>query len=206
MLDLSDYKEVKNRRVREAGSFGISDPSAIEKMIPHNPEAEEAVIGSLLIDRDIILKVSGILEPSDFFSLERSSIYQAILDLYANRAPADLITLRNELRERGLLGEEEGQVRSSYLINLMRATPTPVHVRHYAEIVRKYSALRKLITFGARATTAGFAVQEEPGTAFAEVATQLQELLNWWKRGQEQDYFMRHEASLDQRAGHCFKR
>jgi DnaB-like helicase N terminal domain len=105
--------------------------TGIEKAIPHNPEAEEAVIGSLLIDRDIILKVAGILEPSDFFSFERGSIYQAILDLYANRAPADLITLRNELRERGLLGEEEGQVRSSYLINLMRSTPTPVHVQHY---------------------------------------------------------------------------
>jgi replicative DNA helicase len=161
MLNLTKYKDAKSRRVRDAEGFGVSDGTGVEKAIPHNPEAEEAVIGSLLIDRDIILKVSGILEPNDFFSFEQGSIYQAILDLYANRAPADLITLRNELRERGLLGEEEGQVKSSYLINLMRSTPTPVHIKHYAQIVRKYSALRKLITFGVRATTAGFGVQEE---------------------------------------------
>jgi replicative DNA helicase len=145
-----------NRRGRDAGGVGVSDGSGVDKPIPHNPEAEEAVIGSLLIDRDTIIKVAPLLKPSDFFNEERAAVYEAVLDLYENRAPADLITLRDELRRRGRLGEAEGQVRSAYLINLMRSTPTPVHVEHYAKIVLRYAVMRRLINAGAQITSIGF--------------------------------------------------
>lgn len=148
------------RRQNQAGhagvGFGIATGSGGEKPIPHNPEAEEAVIGSLLIDRDTIIKIAPLLRPADFFSEERASVYEAVLELYEQRIPGDLITLRDELRRRGKLGEGEGQVKASYLLDLMRSTATPVHVEHYARIVLRYAIMRRLIGAGAQVTALGF--------------------------------------------------
>src|SRR3712207_6251278 len=87
--------------------------------VPHSVEAEEAVLGSLLIDRDTITKVAPVLKPLHFFNQERATLYQTILNLYADSTPADLVTLRIELKAMNALGEGEGQVKSSYLLKLM---------------------------------------------------------------------------------------
>ncbi len=143
-------------RSRENPGVNVTTSAAGEKPIPHNPEAEEAVIGSLLIDRDAIIKVAPILKPVDFFSEERAAIYDMVLSLYQQRAPGDIVTLRDELRRRGKLGDAEGQVKPSYLFQLIRSTATPVHVEYYAKIVLRYSVMRKLITAGANVTSIGF--------------------------------------------------
>src|SRR5947209_813227 len=82
----------------------------IELNVPQNPEAEEAVLGSLLIDRDLIATVASIVRPHHFFSQDRASIYQAILNLYLTGIPADIITVRDELKAMQLLGKEPGQI------------------------------------------------------------------------------------------------
>ncbi len=146
---------------RDAAGFTVATGSGTEKSIPHNPEAEEAVIGSLLIDRDTIIKVAPILRPPDFFSEERAAVYEAVLDLYEQRIPGDMITLRDELKRRGRLGEGEGQVKASNLFNLMQSTPSPVHVEHYAKIVLRYAIMRRLIGAGAQVTALGFDEQLE---------------------------------------------
>lgn len=145
------------RRSNNAGAgFQVTSNPGGEKTIPYNLEAEEAVIGALLIDRDTIIKVAPMLRPVDFFSEERAAVYEAVTDLYEQRTPSDIITLRDELRRRGKLGEGEGQIKSSYLLNLMRSTASPVHVEHYAKIVLRYSVMRRLIGAGAQVTALGF--------------------------------------------------
>jgi replicative DNA helicase len=136
--------------------FGIATGVGGEKPIPHNAEAEEAVIGALLIDRDTIIKIAPMLKPVDFFSEERAAVFEAILDLYEQRVPGDLITLRDELRRRGKLGDGEGQVKAHSLLDMMRSTATPVHAEHYARIVLRYAIMRRLIGAGAQITALGF--------------------------------------------------
>ena len=151
------YERDNGRRRNNSGAgFQVTSNPGAEKAIPHNLEAEEAVIGALLIDRDTIIKVAPMLRPADFFGEERAAVYEAVMDLYEQRTPSDVITLRDELRRRGKLGEGEGQVKASYLLNLMRSTASPVHVEHYAKIVLRYSVMRRLIGAGAQVTSLGF--------------------------------------------------
>ena len=101
------------RRSNNAGAgFQVTSNPGGEKAIPYNLEAEEAVIGALLIDRDTIIKVAPMLRPADFFSEERAAVYEAVIDLYEQRTPSDVITLRDELRRREaprLVSQPEGQ-------------------------------------------------------------------------------------------------
>lgn len=113
-----------------------------DKLQPHNVEAEEAVLGSLLIDPDAIIRIVTFLDPADFYVERHSWIYEAIRDLYERREPADLVTLTDELERQGRLGEVGG---SAYLSGLINATPTSIHVEYYARIVERTAVLRRLI-------------------------------------------------------------
>jgi replicative DNA helicase len=96
------------------------------------------------------------------------------MDLYEQRTPSDVITLRDELRRRGKLGDGEGQIKASYLLNLMRSTASPVHVEHYAKIVLRYSVMRRLIGAGAQVTALGF----DESLDTQEMVDQAQQLIH----------------------------
>lgn len=113
-----------------------------DKTIPANPEAEEAVLGSLLIDPDAIIKVASFLEPDDFYREKNGWIYRAILDLHERREPADFVTLVDELERRNQLQQVGG---AAYITSLINSVPTAVHVEHYAHIVERTATLRRLI-------------------------------------------------------------
>jgi replicative DNA helicase len=113
-----------------------------DKTIPANPEAEEAVLGSLLIDPDAIIKVASFLEPDDFYREKNGWIYRAILDLHERREPADFVTLVDELERRDQLQQVGG---TAYITSLINSVPTAVHVEHYAHIVERTATLRRLI-------------------------------------------------------------
>src|ERR671925_673635 len=98
-----------------------SATAAPDKLQPHNIEAEEAVLGSLLIDPDAILQTSTFLKPADFYLERHAWIYEAISELHERRQPADLVTLTDELERRNQLAEIGGAV---YLTSLINATPT----------------------------------------------------------------------------------
>ncbi len=115
----------------------------VERLPPHNLEAEQSVLGSLLLDGDAVVKVASWLRPDDFYSRAHSLIYQAILDLYERREPVDFITLCEELGRKGLLGEVGGE---AYITSLINAVPTPIHLEHYARIVERTATLRRLIS------------------------------------------------------------
>jgi replicative DNA helicase len=126
-----------------------------DKSVPANLEAEEAVLGSLLIDPDAIIKIAAFLRADDFYREKNGWIYQAILDLHERREPADFVTLIDELGRREILQEVGGV---TYVTSLINGVPTAVHVEHYAHIVERTSTLRRLI--GAAGQVAALAYEE----------------------------------------------
>ncbi len=114
----------------------------LDKTIPANPEAEEAVLGSLLIDPDAVLKVASFLSAEDFYREKNGWLYRAILDLHERREPADFVTLVDELERRNILQEVGG---AAYLTALINGVPSAVYVEHYGHIVERTATLRRLI-------------------------------------------------------------
>ncbi len=130
-------------------------PAAPEKLQPHNMEAEEAVLGSLLIDPDAIINISTFLRAEDFFLQRHGWVYAAVVDLHERRQPADLVTLSDELARREQLEDIGG---AAYLTSLINATPTSIHVEYYAHIVERTAVLRRLI--GAASEIAALAYKD----------------------------------------------
>jgi replicative DNA helicase len=127
--------------------------SATEKLPPHSVEAEHSVLGSLLIDRDAIIRVASFLKADDFYRPAHGYVFQAVVDLYNRREPSDFVTVVDELERRDLL-EQVGGI--SYLTDLISAVPTAVHVEYYARIVERTATLRRLITAGADIVNIGY--------------------------------------------------
>jgi len=123
------------------------------KVPPHNLEAERSTLGSLLLDKEAIMKIADLVLAEDFYHESHALIYQAIFDLYDKRSPIDLLTLTNKLEENKKLEQVGG---ASYLASLANEVPTPTHVYQYALIVKHRSTLRKLIKSGSDITAYGF--------------------------------------------------
>ena len=119
------------------------------KLPPQNIEAEESVLGALMIDKDAIIKVADILLASDFYKPAHEKIYAMILGLYEKHQPIDILSVTAKLKEEKILDEIGG---SSYLTQLISAVPTASHVGHYAKIVKEKKVLRDLINASAEIT------------------------------------------------------
>lgn len=131
----------------------MSLAQAVERLPPHNLEAEQSVLGALLIDRDAIIRIASFLNPTDFYRAAHAYVYEAVLALYNRREPADLVTLVDELVRRDRLDAIGGE---SYIVELMAATPTSVHVEYYARIVARTAVRRRLIDAGGEIVRIGF--------------------------------------------------
>ena len=114
----------------------------IEKLAPQSIEAEQSVLGSLLLDKKAIVKIADILRPDDFYRDNHKIIYQTALELFEKNEPIDLMSISNCLEEKKML-EKIGS--SSYLTELVNSVPTAANVVHYAKIVQKKKMLRDLI-------------------------------------------------------------
>ncbi|HET7686438.1 MAG TPA: replicative DNA helicase [Candidatus Limnocylindria bacterium] len=130
-----------------------SSGSALEKLAPQALEAEQSVLGSILIDPDAILRVADFLHPADFYKAAHGSIFEAMLALHGQREPIDLVTLAEELDRRDRLDAVGGP---GYLATLMNAVPTAVHAEHYGRIVERKSVLRNLIAAAGRIAAVGY--------------------------------------------------
>ena len=126
---------------------------SIDKLAPQAVEAEQSVLGSILIDADAILKVADFLRPVDFYRSQHASIYTGMLSLHAQREPIDLVTLGDELRRRDELEAIGGP---AYLATLMNSVPTAVHAEHYARIVERKAVLRNLIGAAGKIAAVGY--------------------------------------------------
>ena len=113
-----------------------------DKVPPQNLEAEQSVLGSLMIDKNAIIKIADLVNEDDFYKNSHGKIYKTMLYLYEHHEPIDLLSLSNRLKETDEMEKVGGQ---SYLASLANAVPTAANIVHYAKIVAKKSVLRKLI-------------------------------------------------------------
>ncbi len=139
--------------------------SVFDRLPPHSLEAEESVLGSLLLSHDALVEVSELLKPEDFYKEAHATIYRVALELYAKGEPVDPLTVSERLRSHGLL-ERAGD--RPYIIQLASSVPTPANARHYAEIVAKLATYRRLIEAAAKVMQRGFEAPEDINAALDE--------------------------------------
>ncbi len=130
---------------------------ASTKSLPHNDEAEQSVLGSVLIDKDAIVSASEILKSQDFYNDINGIIYSAMLALYEERKPIDLLTLTEQLKK----DKKLKTVDSSYLTELVESVPTAANARHYAQIIKESATKRRLILAGTVISELGYEDKNE---------------------------------------------
>jgi replicative DNA helicase len=109
---------------------------------PHSPEAEESVLGALLLDKDAIIAIAEFLRADDFYDERHREIYLCAIDLYEERVPIDVLTISEKLKKSKALKRIGGV---SYLVELANRVPTAAHVEHYGKIVKDASTKRSLM-------------------------------------------------------------
>src|SRR4030043_192154 len=112
------------------------------KLPPQHIEAEQSILGGILIENEAINRVTEILDADDFYRESHRKIFDALINLSERDEPADLITLTNELRKTDQLDSIGG---ASYLASLIDSVPTAANIQYYARIVKEKAILRKLI-------------------------------------------------------------
>jgi len=125
---------------------------------PHNIEAEQSVLGAMLLDRNAIAEVTEILNGSEFYRESHNQLFNAIVELYNRDEPVDMITLVDFLRSKNLL-ESVGGV--SYMTNLVNSVPTTANVKYYAKIVADKYTLRRMILSSSEIIEKCYAEQDD---------------------------------------------
>ena len=118
------------------------DEAVIKRILPHSIEAEQSVIGSMLMDRDAIITATEIIHSDDFYDRRYGVMFEAMVELYTEGKPVDLITLQNRLKEKDVPPELSGM---EFVRDLLNAVPTSANVKYYATIVSEKAMLRRLI-------------------------------------------------------------
>lgn len=140
------------------------------KLPPQNLEAEQSVLGALLIDKNAIVNVADIIIPSDFYKPAHEKIFEAVLELFQKHQPIDLLTLTSLLKEKNLLQEIGG---TSYLSELVNAVPAASHIVHYAKIVKEKKILRDLIRASAEISESAYEHVEETDQLLDEIEQKI---------------------------------
>ena len=143
---------------------------SIDRLPPQSIEAEQSVLGALLIDRDAVTEVAEVLRPDDFYRSHHGSIYAAVLELFERREPVDIVTVSEVLERKGDLEAVGG---SAYLASLINLTPTAVNATHYARIVERKAVLRNLIGAAGRIAAIGYDEGQEIGAAIDRAEQEL---------------------------------
>lgn len=128
-------------------------PSVGGRTLPHDLEAEQAVLGALLLDQDAMAVIRDHLEPGDFYAERHAHIYRAAVELHDRGEPIDTVTLRSQLERNDLVGRAGG---IDYVAELSLVVPSAVSVKHYADIVTRHALRRRLISTGGQVAQLGF--------------------------------------------------
>jgi len=128
------------------------------KLPPQNIEAEKSVLGSLMLDKDAVIKIANLIRQGDFYRDDHNLIYEAMIELYEKREPIDVLSLSNRLEEKNKLDAVGG---SSYLTELVNSVPSSANIVHYAKVVQKKSTLRKLIVAASEIVSLGYEEGED---------------------------------------------
>ncbi|NMC51545.1 replicative DNA helicase [Candidatus Kuenenbacteria bacterium] len=142
----------------------------VGRMPPQNLEAEQSVLGSLLIDKNAITKIADALIPQEFYKDAHRIIYENMLALYEDKEPIDILSLTSKLEEKKLLETVGGR---TYLIDLTNSVPTASNVVYYAKIVRKKATLRKMIETAAEIEQMGYEEESEVDALLDQAESKL---------------------------------
>ncbi|MBI5137376.1 MAG: replicative DNA helicase [Nitrospirae bacterium] len=135
----------------------MSADSTIHKLPPQNLEAEQCVLGAILIENDAINKALEVVREEDFYSEKHRLIFRAMVDLNGRGVPVDLITLSEQLTRDGVLDRGGG---ASYLVQLTDVIPTAANVRSHGRIIRQAAITRGLIKVGTEIAERGYVATE----------------------------------------------
>jgi len=149
-------------------------------MPPQNVDAEKSLLGSLLLDKDAIIKVADLVRPEDFYEDRHGVIFDAMLALYEKMRPIDVVTITDILRDRKRLDTVGG---ASYLATLAGALPSSANVARYAEIVAAKATLRNLIAAGSDIATFGRTEDKEIDVLLDESEKRLFAVARKYLRG-----------------------
>jgi replicative DNA helicase len=125
----------------------------IDRLPPQSTEAEQSVLGAILIDRDVIVEIAEFLRPEDFYRQANGTVYRSILELFERREPIDIVTVSEALERVDELDAVGGR---AYLSSLANQTPTAVHAVQYARIVERKAVLRNLISAAGKIAGIGY--------------------------------------------------
>ncbi|HBP00145.1 MAG: Replicative DNA helicase [Candidatus Uhrbacteria bacterium GW2011_GWF2_41_16] len=131
---------------------------ALERIPPQNLEAEQSLLGSLLIDQDAFFKVADVVRPDDFYRENHRILYETMIELNSRHEPIDILTLGNRLEEFGKLPHIGGR---AYLVELANTVSTAANVIYYAQIIQKKATLRRLLHAAAEIAELGYNEAED---------------------------------------------
>ena len=150
------------------------EEALVKRVLPHSVEAEQSVIGSMLLDRDAILVASEILTSDDFYQNQYGIIFDAMVELCNEGQPVDLITLQNRLKEKELPPDISSM---EYVRDLIAAVPTSANVKYYANIVSEKAVLRRLIRTTEEVANACYLEKDSTETILEESEKKLFNIL-----------------------------
>ncbi|GAA6490847.1 MAG TPA: replicative DNA helicase [Candidatus Bariatricus faecipullorum] len=150
------------------------EESLIKRVPPHSMEAEQSVLGAMLMDRDAITTAAELISGQDFYQSAYGVVFDAVVELFNEGKPADLITLQDRLREKGV-PEEISSL--EFARDLLAAVPTSANAKYYAEIVAEKSLLRKMIKMNEELTNACYLANEPVAALLERTEKQVFELV-----------------------------
>ncbi len=151
------------------------DENIIRRTMPYNAEAEQSVIGALIIDNENIPYVDGIITGDDFYQKQYGIIYDAIIELFGEGKPVDNLTLQAKLREKEVPPEVSSM---SYIGELIANVPLSVNAKYYAQIVREQSTLRQLIRASENITNECYAGKSKTDEIMDDTEKAIFDILN----------------------------
>jgi len=158
----------------------VQTPNAdLLRLPPQHVEAEQAVLGAMLISADAVSEAAEALEPDDFYRTSHKFIFEAIRTLYESGQPVDIVTTTAILKAKESVLESIGGV--EYLVDLAAAMPTALHIEHYANIVKEKALMRRIIQTATQIATQGYDGEESAGEVLADAERKILELSQYRK-------------------------
>lgn len=151
-----------------------ADEALLKRVLPHSIEAEQSVIGSMIMDREAITVASEIITGEDFYSKQYGTLFDAMTELNDEGKPVDLVTLQNRLKEKDVPPEVSSL---EFIRDLMEILPTSANVKYYAEIVAEKSTLRKLIRLNEEIANTCYVGKENLETILEDTEKRIFELI-----------------------------
>lgn len=150
-----------------------ASPGPLERIPPQDIEAEMALLGAMMLDREVIGDVTPIIHPDDvdrFYRPDHRKIFETLCQLYERGEPVDLVVVRDELRRRGILDQVGGV---DYIAQLAESIPNHLHAEYYARIVRDKAMLRDLIGVAARINDSAYEPRDDARAILDEAEEML---------------------------------